>query len=64
MKKRMTKAQAASVLNNMLYEHRCNSAFIDFSSEYYDEMKKAEEWNERNEALKIAIRVLVGKKTK
>jgi hypothetical protein len=60
-KKRMTKAQAASVLDSMLYEHRCKSAWIDFDSEDDDEIEKAEEWNERYEALQIAIKVLSGK---
>lgn len=59
---KMTKEEAASVLNTMLYEHHCNSAWIDFNSEDDDEMEKADEWNERNEALKIAIEVLKKKK--
>lgn len=60
-KKRMTKAKAASVLDLMLYELDCDSAWIDFDSEDDDEIEKAEDWNERYEALQIAIKVLSGK---
>ena len=54
----MTKAYAADVIKGMLFEHECNSAWIDFSSENDDEIAKAEEWEERQKAMQMAIRAL------
>ena len=54
----MTKARAAAIIGEMLYEHECNSVWIDFSSECDDEIEKAERWEERQKAMKMAIRVL------
>lgn len=58
MGKRMTKAYAAAIIGEMLYEHECNSAWIDFSSECDDEIEKAERWEERQKAMQMAIRAL------
>ena len=54
----MTKAYATDVIKRMLFEYECNSAWIDFSSESDDEIAKAEEWEERQKAMQMAIRVL------
>ena len=58
MGKRMTKAHAAAIIGEMLYEHECNSAWIDFSSENDDEIAKAEELEERQKAMRMAIEAL------
>ena len=54
----MTKAYAADVIKGMLFEHECNSAWIDFSSENDEDVEKAEEWSEKREAMQMAIRAL------
>lgn len=53
----MTKKKAASILGTMLYEHKCNSAFIDFD----EDEEEALEWTEKKEALEMAIQCLEGK---
>lgn len=58
MGKRMTKARAAAIIGEMLYEHECNSAWIDFSSENDEDVEKAEEWLEKREAMQMAIEAL------
>lgn len=50
----ITKKKAASILNTMLYKHKCNSAFIDFD----EDKEEAVEWTEKKEALEIAIQCL------
>lgn len=54
----MIKAYATDVIKRMLYEHECNSAWIDFSSESDDEIAKAKDWEERQKAMQMAIRAL------
>lgn len=54
----MTKAYAADVIKGMLFEHECNSAWIDFSSENDEDAEKAEEWEKRREAMQMAIEAL------
>lgn len=54
----MTKACAAAIIGEMLYEHECNSAWIDFSSENDEDVEKAEEWLEKREAMQMAIEAL------
>ena len=55
----MTKKRAAAVLNTMLYEHNCSSAYIDFDCD--EDKERAEEWTETKEALELAIKCLGGK---
>ena len=50
----MTKKKAASILETMLYDHKCNSAFINFDED--KEMKQV--WMEKKEALELAIQCL------
>lgn len=50
----MTKKKAASILSEMLYAHKCNSAFINFDED--KEMKQV--WMEKKEALETAIKYL------
>ena len=50
----ITKKKAASILDTMLYEHKCNSAFIDFD----EDEEAAFEWTEKKEALEMAIQYL------
>lgn len=52
---KLTRKEVASILSEMLYEHNCNSAFIDFSSTYHDDVEKRTEWEKRRQALEIAI---------
>ena len=47
---KLTRKEVASVLSDMLYEHQCNSAFIGG-----DEIEKQIEYEERKQALEIAI---------
>lgn len=53
-----TRKEAIGVLNMMLYELECNSAFIDFSSFDDEEIERQEDWKERKEALELAIKCL------
>jgi hypothetical protein len=56
----MTKKNAASILSTMLYEHKCQSSFIDFDSTDDDEVERATEWTDRKMALEKAIKALGG----
>lgn len=56
--KPISKRNAISTLNMMLYELECNSAFIDFSSFDDEEVERQENWKERKEALELAIKCL------
>lgn len=47
---KLTRKEVASVLSDMLYEHKCNSAFIGG-----DEIEKQIEYEERKQALEIAV---------
>lgn len=51
---KMSKVKAASILSDMLYEHECNSAFIDFE----EDKEWAKEWKRKQQALKMAINCL------
>lgn len=53
---KMTKKKAASILSTMLYEHKCQSAYIDFDCE--QDKERAQEWTEKKEALELAIKYL------
>lgn len=53
---KMTKKKAASILSTMLYEHKCQSAYIDFDCE--QDKERAQEWTEKKEALELAIKSL------
>ena len=55
---KISNSMAASVLESMLYEHNCNSAFIDFDSDDDDEIEKKETWEMRKQALETAIQTL------
>lgn len=54
----MTKKSAASVLKEILYEHRCNSSWIDWDSDYPDDIEKQNYYNAKENALEIAIKYL------
>lgn len=56
--KPISKRNAISTLNMMLYELECNSAFIDFSFLDDEEVERQEDWKERTEALELAIKCL------
>lgn len=52
---KLTRKEVASVLSDMLDEHNCNSAFIDFSSTYHKDVEKQIEWEKRRQALEMAV---------
>lgn len=55
----MTREKAASVLEIMLYEHNCNSCFLDFTNPSCDDEKNSIiEHVNKKEALEMAIRYL------
>lgn len=55
---RMTKKKAANILKEMLYEHRLNSNFIAWDSDYDDDIRHKEDWKAKEKALEIAIKCL------
>ena len=59
--RRVTRKDAACILEDMLYEHQCNSCFVDFSSTDDREIEHAEDWIQKEKALKLAIKALKGK---
>lgn len=53
--RKITNKRAAAIIEHMLYKHKCNACFIDFSSSNYDEIEKQKDWSETKEALELAI---------
>ena len=59
----MTKDKAADVLDMMLYEHKCNACFLDFSNPSSDDEKEAiMEYINKEKALAMAIKCLRNKR--
>lgn len=57
----MTRKKAVDVLEMMLYEHNCNSCFLDFTNPSSDDEKEAViEHINKEKALEMAIKYLKG----